>query len=63
MKRREFLKFVGASASACALSQTSIFSSEYTNLFPPEDIIAGMPYRLLGRTGQKLSTRHRSRNC
>jgi len=55
MKRREFLKYVGSTAGACALSQTSVFSSEYTNFSPPEEIIAGMPYRILGRTGQKIS--------
>ncbi len=55
MKRREFLKVAGTAAGACALSQTSIFSMEYTNTLAPEYEVAGMPRRLLGRTGQHLS--------
>ncbi len=55
MKRRDFLKVAGTAAGACALSQTSIFSMEYTNTGLPEDEVAGMPRRVLGRTGQYLS--------
>jgi len=55
MKRREFLKVVGAAASACALSQTSVFSADYTNTKAPEETVAGMPRRLLGRTGARVS--------
>ena len=55
MKRREFIQVVGAAASACALSQTSIFSADYTNPKAPEETVAGMPRRLLGRTGLRVS--------
>jgi len=55
MKRREFLKVTGVAAGACALSQTSIFSTEYTNSAAPEDEVAGMPRRVLGRTGATIS--------
>lgn len=55
MKRREFLKVAGTAAGACALSQTSIFSMEYTNTLAPASEVAGMPRRVLGRTGEHLS--------
>jgi predicted aldo/keto reductase-like oxidoreductase len=55
MKRRDFLKASSVAAGACALSQTSIFSMAYTNTLPPEEIVAGMPRRSLGRTGERLS--------
>jgi aryl-alcohol dehydrogenase-like predicted oxidoreductase len=55
MKRREFLKVLGATTGACALSQTSIFSAGYTNAQAPAETVAGMPRRLLGRTGARVS--------
>jgi predicted aldo/keto reductase-like oxidoreductase len=55
MKRRDFLKVTSAAAGACALSQTSIFSMAYTNTLAPEEVVAGMPRRLLGRTGERIS--------
>jgi len=55
MKRREFLKVVGTAAGACALSQTSVFSAGYTNTKAPAETVAGMPRRVLGRTGARVS--------
>lgn len=55
MKRREFLRASGAAAGACAMSGTSVFSMAYTNLLPPEEVVATMPRRVLGRTGEKVS--------
>ena len=48
------MKVVGSAASACALSQTSCFSPGYTNQQLP-DKVAGMPRRVLGRTGATIS--------
>jgi aryl-alcohol dehydrogenase-like predicted oxidoreductase len=50
MKRRAFLKTVGGAASVAALGVPEIFAAD-----KPEDKVAGLPRRVLGRTGQKLS--------
>src|SRR5437588_637551 len=46
MKRRVFLKTVGGAASAAALVGPRIFADE------PVETVAGLPRRVLGRTGQ-----------
>jgi predicted aldo/keto reductase-like oxidoreductase len=50
MKRREFLKVVGGAAGAAALNETALFGGAIT-----EERVAGLPRRLLGRTGQRVS--------
>ena len=49
------MKVVGTAAGACALSQTSCFSADYTNTKAAEETVAGMPRRVLGRTGARVS--------
>ena len=56
MKRREFLKVLGATTGACALTQTSVFSADYTNTKPAEETVAGMPRRILGRTKARVTS-------
>ncbi|RPI27239.1 MAG: aldo/keto reductase [Acidobacteria bacterium] len=53
MERRDFLKFVGATAGAAALSQADILAA----LAPAaiQETVAGMPRRVLGRTGRSVS--------
>lgn len=55
MKRREFLKVAGSAAGGYALSQTSVFSSAYTNTEPDQILVEGMPRRRLGKTSEYLS--------
>jgi aryl-alcohol dehydrogenase-like predicted oxidoreductase len=50
MKRRVFLKTVGSAAGAAALVGPKIFGAEETL-----ETVAGLPRRVLGRTGEKLS--------
>jgi predicted aldo/keto reductase-like oxidoreductase len=50
MKRRVFLKTVGGAAGVAALGVPEMFAAEQT-----VEKIEGLPRRLLGRTGQKLS--------
>lgn len=50
MKRRVFLKTVGGAAGAAALGLPQILSAE-----EPAEKVSGMPRRVLGRTGQKIS--------
>ncbi len=50
MKRRAFLKTVGGAAGAAALGVPKIFAAEGA-----EATAAGVPQRVLGRTGQKVS--------
>jgi predicted aldo/keto reductase-like oxidoreductase len=50
MKRRTFIKAVGGAAGAAALGVPQIFAAE-----EPSERVAGLPRRLLGRAGQKLS--------
>jgi aryl-alcohol dehydrogenase-like predicted oxidoreductase len=49
MKRRVFLKTVGGAAGAAALVGPHAFADDQ------EEKVAGLPRRVLGRTGQKLS--------
>jgi len=53
MKRRDFLKFIGATTGAAALSETELLAA----LRPaaPSETVAGMPRRTLGRTGRNVS--------
>lgn len=50
MKRRTFIKTVGGAAGAAALGVPRIFAAD-----EPVERVAGMPRRVLGRTGEKLS--------
>lgn len=50
MKRRVFLKTVGGAAGVAALGMPSLFAAD-----EPLETVAGMPRRILGRTGEKLS--------
>ncbi len=50
MKRRAFLKTVGGAAGAAALGVPQIFAAD-----EPTETVSGLPRRVLGRTGQKLS--------
>lgn len=50
MKRRTFLKTVGGVAGAAALGAPNLFGAD-----KPLEKVAGMPRRVLGRTGQKIS--------
>lgn len=49
MKRRAFLKTVGGAAGVTALGVPDLLAAE------PMETVAGLPRRVLGRTGQKLS--------
>jgi hypothetical protein len=49
MKRRAFLMTVAGAAGVTALGAPEVFAG------PPAETVAGLPRRLLGRTGQKLS--------
>ncbi len=55
MKRRTFLKTVGGLTGSLALGTEKILSAEPTPISTSPDTVAGLPRRLLGRTGQKLS--------
>lgn len=55
MKRRTFLKTVGGVTGGLALSAEQLISADYTETSPPVETVAGLPRRVLGRTGQKLS--------
>ncbi len=50
MKRRSFLKTMGSAAGAAAIAGPKLLAAVTT-----EEKVAGMPRRVLGRTGQKLS--------
>jgi predicted aldo/keto reductase-like oxidoreductase len=50
MKRRTFIKTVGGAAGAAAFGVPQIFAAE-----EPIERVSGMPRRVLGRTGVKLS--------
>lgn len=50
MKRRTFLKTVGGAAGVAALGVPPMFAAD-----EPLEKVAGLPRRVLGRTGQKLS--------
>jgi aryl-alcohol dehydrogenase-like predicted oxidoreductase len=50
MKRRTFIKTVGGAAGVAALGAPSLFGAD-----KPIEKVAGMPRRVLGRTGQKIS--------
>src|SRR5215831_15004189 len=50
MKRRVFLKTVGGAAGVAALGMPEMFAAD-----KPDEKVSGLPRRVLGRTGQKLS--------
>ena len=50
MKRRTFIKTVGGAAGVAALGAPNLFGADR-----PMEKVAGMPRRVLGRTGQKIS--------
>jgi predicted aldo/keto reductase-like oxidoreductase len=54
MERREFLKVAGTAAGGCALAQGALFAGQATDSGGP-DQVAGLPRRVLGRTGAKIS--------
>ncbi len=56
MKRRTFLKTVGGVTGGLALGADALLSAETPPSSPAVETVAGLPRRLLGRTGQKLST-------
>jgi predicted aldo/keto reductase-like oxidoreductase len=53
MERREFLKVAGAAAGGCALGPEMLFAGQPAA--GTEDKVAGLPRRVLGRTGEKIS--------
>ena len=55
MKRRTFLKAVGSIATGGALSVQSILKAEQITSKDGDSKVAGLPRRVLGRTGQKVS--------
>jgi aryl-alcohol dehydrogenase-like predicted oxidoreductase len=55
MKRRVFLKVVGGAAGGYVLSPMPILSGEKPPTTEPIEKVAGLPRRVLGRTGQKVS--------
>jgi predicted aldo/keto reductase-like oxidoreductase len=56
MKRREFIKVVGGAASGYAVGVKAALGAESSANTPPgEEKVEGMPRRVLGRTGQKVS--------
>jgi predicted aldo/keto reductase-like oxidoreductase len=54
MERREFLKVAGAAAGSCALTSQTLFAAQPA-VSSAEDKVAGLPRRVLGRTGAKIS--------
>jgi predicted aldo/keto reductase-like oxidoreductase len=55
MKRRVFLKVVGGAAGGCAVGLPSMLGANNSVANVPEEKVAGLPRRVLGRTGQKIS--------
>ncbi|MHC4556301.1 MAG: aldo/keto reductase, partial [Planctomycetota bacterium] len=55
MKRRSFLKVVGGVAAGSALELQPLLRAEQTDSKIKQDKVAGLPRRVLGRTGEKLS--------
>lgn len=55
MKRRAFLKVVGGAAGAVAVQQSNLLAAAGVDPVPVAEKVAGMPRRLLGRTGRKVS--------
>ncbi|MBI4327266.1 MAG: aldo/keto reductase [Chloroflexi bacterium] len=55
MKRRTFLKTVGGVTGGLALNANQILSAEKSETSTAVETVAGLPRRVLGRTGQKLS--------
>ena len=54
MERREFLKVAGAAAGSCALTSKTLFAGQPATS-GGDDQVAGLPRRVLGRTGEKVS--------
>ncbi len=54
MERREFLKVASAAAGSCALGSEALLAAE-RSAAGGEDKVAGLPRRVLGRTGAKIS--------
>jgi len=55
MKRRSFLKTAGAVAGGYALGMDKALGAEDTGAQAGEEKVEGLPRRVLGRTGQKIS--------
>jgi predicted aldo/keto reductase-like oxidoreductase len=55
MERRSFLKTAGAVAGAYALNLDNALAAETADPPPTEEKVEGLPRRVLGRTGQKIS--------
>ena len=54
MERREFLKVAGVAAGGCALTSKTLFAGQPA-VSGGDDQVAGLPRRVLGRTGEKVS--------
>ncbi len=55
MRRRSFLKAVGGATGGIALGLETAPGAERTEVAKPVESVAGLPRRVLGRTGQKVS--------
>jgi predicted aldo/keto reductase-like oxidoreductase len=53
MERREFLKVASAAAGSCAVGSEVLLAAQ--SALGGEDTVAGLPRRVLGRTGAKIS--------
>jgi len=55
MKRRSFLKVVSGVAAGCALDVQSVMAAPRTGSKSKDEKVAGLPRRVLGRTGEAVS--------
>ncbi len=55
MKRRSFLKIAGGVATGCAIGAQPVIAAEKPASAQNQEKVNGLPRRLLGRTGEKIS--------
>jgi len=55
MDRREFLKVIGSTAGSCALGTHAVFAGATTGNLAELTQVNGLPKRVLGRTGERVS--------